>query len=92
MLIDTRRRAFVRAMLTLVLGFFLGGLLTVLAEMSLPDSAARDFLTTSVEASIGPFSMDLVAVAFTLGPVSFYLNVLTVVGVFLLALVARAWI
>ncbi len=92
MLVDTQRRSTVRALWTLTLGFFLGGVLTVVVERFLPASAARTFLTTSVEASAGPFSMDLVAVDFTLGPISIYLNVLTLVGIFLVALVARSWI
>ena len=92
MLIDTRRRSFTRALVSLVLGFFLGGLLTKLCEMFLPDSAARTFLTTSVSASVGPISVDVVAIGLTLGPLILYLNVLTLVGVFLVALVARTWI
>jgi hypothetical protein len=92
MLVDTRRRSAVRFGWTLILGFFLGGLFTQLAEMFLPDSAARTFLTTSVSASGGPFSMNLVAIAFTLGPLVINLNVLTLVGVFLVALIARSWI
>lgn len=92
MLADQRRLSAGRLVWTLILGFFLGGLLTQLAEMFLPDSAARTFLTTSVSASVGPFSMDLVALAFTLGPVSVYLNVLTLVGVFVVAFIARSWI
>lgn len=79
-------------MWTLILGLFLGGLLTRLCELFLPDSAARDFLTTSVAASVGPFSIDLVAVGFTIGPLSVTLNVLTLVGVGIVALVARSWI
>ena len=92
MLVDTRRRTTVRLAWTLVLGFFLGGLLTELAETFLPDSAARDFLTTSVSASLGPLSVDLVAVAFTLGPLTLTLNVLTLVGISVVAFVARSWI
>jgi hypothetical protein len=92
MLVDTGRRTSLRVIWTLVLGFFLGGLLTKLAENFLPESAARSFLTTAVSASVGPFSMDLVAVSFTLGPVAVYLNVLTLVGVFGIALIARSWI
>ncbi len=92
MLADTRRRGTHRLVWTLILGFFLGGLFTQLAEMFLPESAARTFLTTAVSASVGPFSIDLVAVAFTLGPVAVYLNMLTLVGVFIVALVARSWI
>ena len=58
----------------------------------MPVSAARDFLTTSVSASVGPFSIDLVAVAFTIGPLVVTLNVLTLVGVGIVAFVARSWI
>jgi len=77
---------------TLVLGLFLGGLFTKLSESFLPESAARDFLTTSVYASVGPFSIDLVAVALTVGPLMVSLNVLTLVGIGIVAFVARAWI
>ena len=92
MLNDPRRRSTSRFIWTLVLGIFLGGLFTKLSEMFLPDSAARDFLTTSVAASLGPFSIDLVAVAFTIGPLVFTLNVLTLVGVAIVAFIVRSWI
>lgn len=92
MLVDTGRRTSVRLVWTLILGFFIGGILTELAETFLPVSAAQSFLTTAVTASIGPFSMDLLALSFTLGPISIYLNVLTLVGVFIVAFVARSWI
>ena len=92
MLVDTRRRTLVRLAWVMVLGLFLGGLLTKLSVMFLPDSAARDFLTTSVDASLGPLSVGLVAVAFTLGPITLSLNVLTLVGIFIIALIARSLI
>jgi hypothetical protein len=79
-------------MWTLVFGLFLGGLLTKLSEVFLPDSATRDFLTTTVAADIGPFSIDLVAVALSLGPLTVTLNVLTLVGIGIVALIARSWI
>lgn len=89
---NTRHRTVRRLVWTLVLGLFLGGLFTKLSEMFLPESAARDFLTTSVAATLGPFSVDLVAVAFTLGPVVVSLNVLSLVGIGIVAFVARSWI
>ncbi len=92
MLVDTRRRGAVRLVWTLVFGLFLGGLFTKLSELFLPESAARDFLTTSVAANIGPLSIDLVAVAFDIGPLTFTLNVLTLVGIAIVALIARSWI
>lgn len=93
MLVDTGRRNFVRFLFTLVLGLFLGGLLTKLTEFVLPDgTASRDFLLTAVEASVGPLSVDLVAVAFELGPVTLTLNFLTLVGISIVAMIVRAWI
>lgn len=91
-LADVRTRSARRFVWTLLLGLFLGGLLTKLAEIFLPDSAARSFLTTSVSASLGPFSVDLVAVALTLGPLVITLNVLTLVGIGVVTLVVRSWI
>ena len=92
MLVDTRRRTITRWTWTLVLGLFLGGLFTRLSELFLPESAARDFLTTSVAAELGPFSIDLVAVALELGPLTLTINVLTLVGITIVWLVVRSWI
>jgi hypothetical protein len=93
MLVDSARRGVIRFVWTLVLGLFLGGLLTKLMELTLPEgTASRDFLLTSVNASLGPLSVDLVAVAFALGPVTLELNFLTLVGIAIVALVVRSWI
>jgi len=75
-----------------VLGLLLGGLLTKLSELFLPESAAKSFLTTAVEASIGPLSIDLVAVALSIGPLTLSLNVLTLVGISIVAFIVRSWI
>ena len=91
MLVDTRRRNAARLGLTLVLGLFLGGLMTKLSELFLPEGPARSFLTTSVAGSLGPFSIDLVAVAFAIGPLELRLNVLTLVGVAIVSFVVRSW-
>jgi hypothetical protein len=93
MLVDNGRRSVVRFAWTLILGLFLGGLLTKLVEVSLPDgTTTREFLLTSVEASVGPLSVDLVAVAFMLGPVTLTLYFLTLVGIAIVAFVVRSWI
>lgn len=93
MLVNTGRRNVIRFGWTLVLGLFLGGLLTVLVEYVLPDgTASREFLLTSVDASLGPLSVDLVAVAFVLGPVTLTLNFLTLVGIAIVWMIVRSWI
>ena len=91
-LVDSGNRSTKRFLFTLVLGLFLGGLLTKLIEFSLPDGAPREFLLTSVDASVGPLSVDLVAVAFVLGPITLTLNFLTIVGIAIVAMVVRSWI
>ena len=93
MLVDTGRRSVIRFGWTLVLGLFLGGLFTKLVELFLPDgTASRDFLLTAVDASVGPLSVDLVAVAFVLGPVTLTLNFLTLVGIAIVAMIVRSWL
>ena len=93
MLVDSGRRSAVRFVWALILGLFLGGLLTKLVELTLPEgTASREFLLTSVTASVGPLSVDLVAVAFDLGPISLALNFLTLVGIAIVALIGRSWI
>jgi hypothetical protein len=74
-----------------LVGLFLGALFTKIAVLFMPDSAAREFLTTSVSASFGPLSIDLIAVAFVVGPLTLSLNALSLVGILLVALVMRSW-
>jgi hypothetical protein len=86
-----RRRALPRLVWAVIIGLFLGALFTQLAIRYLPDSAGREFLTTSVSASLGPLGLDLVAIAFVIGPLVLNLNALSVIGVLLVALIMRSW-
>ena len=92
MLVDTYGRNMKRLILTQALGLLLGGLLTQLCESFLPASPAKTFLTMSVEASVGPLSVDLVVFAFTIGPLILSVNVLTLVGITIVAFIVRSWI
>ena len=74
-----------------IVGIFVGALFTKMAVVFMPDSAAREFLTTAVSASLGPLSLDLIAVAFVIGPLTINLNALSLVGILLVALVMRSW-
>ncbi|HEX2168526.1 MAG TPA: hypothetical protein VHG09_14925 [Longimicrobiales bacterium] len=86
-----RREAVPRMFWAVVVGLFLGALLTKIAVLFMPDSAAREFLTTAVSASLGPLSIDLIAVAFVIGPLTLSLNALSLVGVLLVGLLMRSW-
>ncbi len=86
-----RRDVVPRMVWAVVVGLFLGALFTKIAVLYMPDSAAREFLTTAVSASLGPLSVDLIAVAMVLGPLTVNLNALSVVGVILVWLVMKSW-
>jgi hypothetical protein len=92
LLLGSGNRGWKRFLFSLVLGLCLGGLLTKLVDFSLPDGAPREFLLTSVNVSVGPLSVDLVAIAIVLGPLTLTLNFLTIVGVGIVAMVVRSWI
>jgi hypothetical protein len=74
----------------LIAGFIVGGFLSAFFRRWLPESAARDFLTSSATPVFGPISMDLLVVNFTLGPVVLHVSLLSLVGVVLAYLIARS--
>ncbi len=85
-----RRLSAKRVALVVAGGMLLGALLTELMALALPASAAREFFVTTVAASLGPLTVDLLVVAVTLGPLVLRLNILSVVGILLLAWFARS--
>lgn len=91
-MVNVRRGAVSRLLWALVIGLFLGSLFTRIAILFLPESAPREFLTTSVSASFGPLSVDLLAIALVIGPLTLNLNALSLVGILLVGLVIRSWL
>ncbi|MDR0787626.1 MAG: hypothetical protein LBG44_07140 [Gemmatimonadota bacterium] len=87
----TFQRRIGRVVAVLLSGLVLGALLTELAVRFMPDSASREFFTTSVAAAFGPLVIDLVAFGVTLGPLVFHLNALSIVGFLIIWLAARSW-
>ena len=86
-----RRRGVPRMVWAIIVGLFIGALFTRLAIRYLPESAGREFLTTAVSASVGPLGIDLVALSFVVGPVVLNLNVLSILGIVIVALIMRSW-
>jgi|CXWL01.1.fsa_nt_gi hypothetical protein len=74
----------------LAAGFVTGGLLAALLERFLPESAARSFFTTAVTPSLGPVSVDLLVVSFTIGPMGLHVTVLSLIGVAMAYYAARS--
>lgn len=85
-----RERTGQRVIVVVAAGFVLGALLTELIAFVLPPSAARQFFITTVAASLGPLTVDLQVVALTVGPLIIRANILSVVGVVLVAWFARS--
>jgi hypothetical protein len=79
-----------RTVMVIAGGFILGALITELMVLALPPSAARQFFITTVAASLGPLTVDLHVVAMTLGPLILRANLLSVVGILLIAWFARS--
>ncbi len=71
-------------------GFVLGGFLHALLRRVLPAGAPRDVLTFAVTPQFGPFSLDLLVLSFTIGPVVITVSVMAVIGVVLAYLLARS--
>ena len=75
---------------TLAIGFIVGGFMTQFARRFLPVGAVKEFLTTGVTPAIGPLQVDLVILKFALGPVAFDVSLLSLVGVLIAYLIARS--
>ena len=74
----------------LVAGFIMGGFVSALLKMVLPDSPARSFFTYSVMPKVGPVSLDLLVVSFTLGPIGLNVSILSLIGVAVAYYLARS--
>ena len=74
----------------LAIGFVVGGVLTQVARRFLPPGAVKEFLTTGLTPSFGPFTIDLLILKFSLGPVLIDVSLLSLVGVLVAYLIARS--
>jgi len=74
----------------LIAGCIVGGFLSALMQRFLPESAARSFFTYSVTPSVGPVSVDLLVVSFTLGPLGLSVSVMSLIGVAVAYYAARS--
>lgn len=75
---------------TLAVGFIVGGFMTQFARRFLPVGAVKEFLTTGVTPEFGPLHVDLVILKFALGPVALDVSLLSLVGVLIAYLIARS--
>ena len=83
-----RRPRFYFGLLTV--GFILGGFLHAFLVRVLPEGAPKQVLTFAVSPKFGPFSLDLLVMSVTIGPIVLTVSVMAVVGVILAYLLARS--
>jgi hypothetical protein len=76
--------------LVLTSGFIAGSLMTLLARRVLPEGGVKEFLTTGLSPSVGPFPIDLLILKFALGPIVLDVSLLSLVGVLVAYLIARS--
>ncbi len=89
LLLRPRERSAGRVLGIVALGFLLGALLTKLSVLFIPEGPFREFFTTSISASIGPLSVDLLVIALTVGPLVLNVNLFSIAGILVVAYVAR---
>ncbi len=73
----------------LMIGFVVGGVMTVLARKFLPTGAVKEFLTTGVTPRLGPFDISLGIFSVQFG-LALDVCLLSLVGVLVAYLVARS--
>jgi hypothetical protein len=76
--------------LTLTAGFIAGGAMTQVARRMMPAGTVKEFFTTGVTPSVGPITLDLVILKFSLGPVALDVSLLSLLGVLIAYLIARS--
>jgi Domain of unknown function (DUF4321) len=74
----------------LLAGFVVGGFLTALVKVVVPESVAKTVFTATWSPTVGPVSVDLLVVNLTLGPLGLHVSLLALLGVILAYLVARS--
>ncbi len=83
-----RRPGFYLGVLTA--GFIVGGFITALLDRFLPESTFKAFFVSTWTPTVGPVSVDLLVLNFTLGPVGLAVSLLSLAGVMVAYFVARS--
>ena len=85
---SSRKKSLGFIVLVLVLGAFIGSALGEVIGLVLPEGVVQDFFTKAAKGDLGPTTLNLIIVTFTIG-FSFKLNLIGVVGIFIAAYLVR---
>ena len=84
------RKPIGRVILIIVLGALIGSLTGQLIGLVLPEGVVKDFFLKSASASVGPATINIIIMTFTIG-FSIKLNVTGIIGI-LIAAYALRWV
>lgn len=85
---SSRKKSMGFIVLVLVLGALIGSALGEVIGLVIPPGVVNDFFTKAVEGGLGPTTVNLLLVTFTIG-FTFKLNLIGVVGIFIAAYLLR---
>jgi hypothetical protein len=85
-----RRKSLGFIIFIIILGALIGSVLGEVLGLILPSGVVKDFFLKSATASLGPGTIDIILMTFTLG-FSFKINITGVIGI-LIAAYALRWI
>jgi len=85
-----RKKSVAFVVLIIIMGALIGSALGEIIAYVVPDGVVKDFFLKSVSASLGPGTLDIIILTFTLG-FSIKLNIIGVFGIFIAAYLLR-WI
>jgi len=85
-----RKKSLGFVILIIVMGALIGSALGEVIAYVIPDGVVQDFFLKSVSASLGPGTLDIIILTFTLG-FSIKLNIIGVFGILIAAYILR-WI
>ena len=71
-------------------GFIVGGFFTALLDLFLPESTFKSFFVSTWTPTIGPVSVDLLVLSFTIGPVGLAVSLLSLAGILIAYFIARS--
>jgi len=85
-----RKKSIAFVVIVIILGALIGSALGEIIAYVVPGGVVKDFFLKSVSASLGPGTLDIIILTFTLG-FSIKLNIIGVFGIFIAAYILR-WI
>ncbi|MFH1069903.1 MAG: DUF4321 domain-containing protein [Candidatus Glassbacteria bacterium] len=87
-----QRKRFSVYLIVIIIGMLVGGYLGEMLATFMPDGVAKDFFLTSIKGEFGPVSINLLIIALTFGPLVMKINLVAILGMFVVFYLFRSFI